>query len=104
MFSETFEPTGSSLTDSKLFMKINSTKDSTLRSISSAMQSETNSELCLTTDILSELLTNIRYQLVAAYQGEEIPTVDDSLLGKTAAKPSKKTLIRICSEVMEEVN
>ena len=92
------------MTDSNLFMKINATKDSTLRSMSSSMQSKTNSDLCLTTDILSELLTNIRYQLVAAYQGEEIPTVDDSLLGKTAAKPSKKTLIRICSEVMEEVN
>ena len=85
-------------------MKINSTKDSTLRSISSSMQSKTNSELCLTTDILSELLTNIRSQLVAACQGEEIPAMDDDVLGKVAARPGKKTLQRICREVMEEVN
>jgi hypothetical protein len=104
LFTETFEATGSSVADSKLFMKINSTKDATLRSISSEMQSGSNSELCLTTDILSELLNNIRSKLVAGYQGEEIPTVDESVLGKAAARPSKKTLTQICREVREEVN
>ena len=104
MFSETFEPTGSSVADSKLFMKINSKKDSTLRSISSSMQSGTTPELCLTTDILSELLTNIRSQLEAACQGEEIPTMDNDVLHKAAAMPSKKTLHRICREVLEELN
>ena len=92
------------MTDSNLFMRINSTKDSTLRSISSSMQSGTSSELCLTTDILSELLTNIRSKLVSACEGEEIPTMDDEVLRKVTAKPSKKTLLRICREVLEGVN
>ena len=104
LYTDALDSTGTDVKDSKLFMKINSTRESLLGSLLTNMQLKATSELCLTTDTLSDLLANIKSQLLSAKEGEEVPSLEEAAFSKAAAKPSKKTLQKICTEVLQEIN
>ena len=103
MFLKALEPTGSVVEESKLFLKINQTKADILGSLLTGMQSQDNSKLFLNTQVLSDLLLKIKARLLSAQQGQEVKTMDEAVLAKTVTKPSKKSLQKICSEVMQEM-
>ena len=97
------QPVGTAVQDSNLFMKINTEKDETLKWLMVEMQPKTNTEMCLTSEILSQLLTSIKTRMIMSCQGEEVPTVEDNVLAKTSVRPSNGTLQRISTEVLEEI-